>query len=336
MSVRLRPAGRLEGREVREAVLQSASARITVLSWGATLRDWRVPVGGAERPATLGLQRIEDHPAHSPAFGAICGRVANRVSNARFHLGGEEVCVTPNLGPHCLHGGPQGLGRSHWEMEADTARTALRLTRLSPDGEGGWPGTVAFEAILALDGPRLTFDLRATPDRPTPINLAQHSYWNLDDAPAAADHRLRLAASRVAETDADLIPTGRLLPVAGPLDFRETRPLRGPGGAPLALDHPFALDPDRDPAAPAAELTGGRGDLRLRLWTDQPSLQVYTAPGLTLAVPGLDGRRYGPFAGVCLEAQNFPDAPNRPEFPDPVHGPDRPYRQVTTVEIAPT
>lgn len=333
MTVTLAPFARHDGEEVTEALLESPQARLRVLSWGCVLRDWRA--GPEGRAVTLGFERFEDYQRHSPSFGAIVGRVANRISNARFRLGGAEVRLPSNEGRHHLHGGPVGLGRRNWRMEADAAATSIRLTRHSADGEDGYPGAVAFEVVMRLSGARLDFEMRARPDRPTPINLAQHSYWNLDGAGDVLDHRLRVAAAEFTETDAELIPTGRRRAVAGgPLDFRAPRALRDAAGQPLALDHNFILYPARG-EAPAAELLASRGDLRLRLWTDQPGLQVYDAPGLASPVPGLDGRRYGAFAGLCLEPQNFPDAVNRPEFPDPVFSPDRPYVQRLSVEIAP-
>lgn len=192
---------------------------------------------------------------------------------------------------------------------------------------------------MRLDGARLRLDISARPDRPTPINLAQHSYWNLGGAGAGGgdvlDHRLRLEASRFTPAGLDLIPTGEIAAVAGtPLDFRRARTLRGPDGAPLPLDLNFVLDADRDPEAPAAEVLSPAGDLRLRVWTDQPGIQVYNAPGLSVPVPGLEGRVYGPFSGLCLEAQNFPNAINQPGFPDPAFTPERPYAQRLEIEIA--
>ena len=333
MSVEIHEVARHEGEPIHEASLVSDAARVRLLSWGAALRDWRAPVAGGWRPCTLGLARVDDYPAHSPAFGAICGRVANRIGGARFALEGREVRLTPNEGRNLLHGG-RGLGRRIWRMQA--AEGGVLLSHDSPDGEDGFPGAVAFEVFVRLEGARLIYEMHGRPDRPTPINLAQHAYWNLDGGGEVLDHRLRLDADAWAEVDAEKIPTGRLIPAGEGLpDFRAGRSLRGEDGQGIPVDHAYALSARRDPARPAAELLGSAGDLRLRLWTDQPSVQVYDAPRLSLGVAGLDGPPAGPFGGLCLEAQNFPDAPNRPEFPDCIATPERPYFQRLEIEIAP-
>ena len=335
MSVQLTPAGRLEQGEVLEARLTSPQAEIRLLNWGCALRSWIVATPQGPRQVALGLARVEDYPQHSPAFGAICGRVANRISGARFTLAGEEIRLSPNEGPNLLHGGT-GLARRLWRAEPLADATGLRFSYDSPDGEDGFPGAVAFEVTIRLDGARLSWEMRATPDRPTPIALAQHVYWNLDGTGPVSDHRLRLDAPAWAELGPGQIPTGRLRPAGDGLpDFRELRRLRDDFGAPMKLDHAWALTPGRDPALPAAEVLSSQRDMRLRLWTDQPSLQVYDAPGLSVSAPAQPGPALVPYAGLCLEAQNFPDAVNRPEFPDPIHSPARPYLQRISVEIAP-
>ncbi len=333
MTVEINEVARHEGEAIHEATLTSEAARVRLLGWGGALRDWRAAVAGGWRPCTLGLARVEDYPLHSPAYGAICGRVANRIGGARFTLEGREVRLTPNEGESLLHGG-RGLGRRNWRMEA--AEGGVRLSYASPDGEDGFPGAVAFEVFVRLQGARLVYEMHGRPDRATPINLAQHAYWNLDGGGQVLDHRLRLDADAWAEVDAQKIPTGRLIPAGEGLpDFRRARTLRDAQGRGVAIDHAYSLTAGRDPALPAAELLSMAGDLRLRLWTDQPSVQVYDAPGLSVAAPGLDGAQAGAFGGLCLEAQNFPDAPNRPEFPSAVATPEAPYFQRLEIEIAP-
>ncbi|MEO0682272.1 MAG: aldose epimerase family protein, partial [Pseudomonadota bacterium] len=344
--------------QIAAGTLESAEAQVEVIAWGASLRRWSVALpGGGARDCALGLRRIEDYPAHSPAMGAIVGRVANRISGAAFPWAGgiarldagadvdagagagadagAGAATDAGAGTECLHGGPSGLGRQVWEMEADDAASALRLRYDSPPGEGGFPGALDVEVVLRLEGAALLWEMRAVPDRETPVNLAQHVYWNLDGGGAVADHSLRLAASRYTPLTERLVPTGEIAEVAGtPFDFRRARPLRGAGGAPLGVDLNFCLDASRA-EGPAAEVLSSDAALRLRLWTDRPGLQVFDMAGMTVGAPGLGGAAYGPFAGLCLEAQGFPDAVNRPEFPSILCSPEEPFAAWTRVEIAP-
>ncbi len=327
--IETREFGRLERREVREAVLETAAARVAVLSYGCVVRDWRV----AGAPMVLGFDRFEDYPAHSRAFGIIAGRVANRTARGRFRLNGVDHQLPVNNGPNHLHGGVLGLGRRIWEMETDDRANAVRLRYASPDGEEGYPGAVDFAVTIRLSGARLSFEMEGRPDRPTPVNLAQHNYYSLGCADVLGCE-VEIRADRCTPVDATLIPTGEIAPVAGgPLDFRRARRMADAAGAPVPIDLNLVLEEGRDLAAPAAEVFAPESGRRLRLWTDQPGLQVYNAPEMDMPVPGLDGRRYGPYAGLCLEAQHFPDSLNKPAFPSIIATPDAPYRQVTSVEI---
>ncbi len=337
MSAFIRPFAQLDGAQILEGVLESPEARVSVLSLGCILRDWRVRgagPGGGDLPATLGFDALGPYLGAARSFGIIAGRVANRIGGARFALDGRMVRVTANEGPNTLHGGRRGLGARVWRMEADDRGSALRLSYDSPHGEEGFPGRVLFETTIRLDGPELIYEMTGRPDRRTPINLAQHSYWNLDGGGDVLGHALAVEADMMTPTDAALLPTGALASVAGTAcDFRAPRAMTGPDGAPAPLDVNLALRPRRD-GAPAATLRGASG-LTLRLWTDQPGLQVYNAPGLDIGTPGHDGARYGPYAGVCLEPQHFPDSVNRPEFPSILHDPERIYRQTLVLRIAP-
>lgn len=316
--------GTYEGRPVRQARLRSdAGVEVDVLAFGGVLRDWRVPDrNGTARSVTLGFDSFEPYADNSRAFGAICGRVANRIRDGRFTLDGTTYQLDRNRPPYHIHGGRRGLGHQLWDIEAD-GRTA-RLTLTSPDGEMGYPGTVRFTVTFGLDGHTLTFDMTGEPDRPTPINLAQHSYYRLGGP--VAEHTLQVDAHRVCDLDATFVPTGEIVDIRGtPLDFRAARPI----GA-TEIDRNFCLDG----GAPAGVLEGR--DYRLEIATDRPGLQVYDAFNLVpVATPGLGGVRYGPFCGVALEAQDWPDAVNHPAFPSIVATPERPYRQTTRITVTP-
>ena len=328
--MRKRPFGRAaDGRLVEQVVLESDRAAVSILSLGAIVRDWRIDGPGGSLPMVLGFPTVEDYLHHARSHGAICGRVANRTRDARFTLDGREYRLTPNEGPHQLHGGPEGLGARIWAMETDAATGAVELRLASPDGDQGWPGAVDFAVSYRLDGARLVCEMKGVPDRPTPINLANHSYYNLGGGGTVKDHVLRVAASDYTPTRADLIPTGEIAPVEGtPLDFREPREIKD-----LELDANLVLDADRDAGAPAARVECPRTGVVLELWTAEPGLQVFDAFAMTIAAKGHDGQEYGPFAGLCLEAQHFPDSLHHPDWPSIVRTPEEPYFQRLEVAI---
>lgn len=331
----IRSIGAHEGATVEEAVLDSGAARIAIMNYGCVIRDWRVPAQSREVPCVLGFERFAPYPKHSKSFGIIAGRVANRTANGRFTLDGRTWNLPTNNGPNHLHGGPEGLGKRVWEMAGD-GPNAVILRYSSPDGEMGYPGNVEFEVRFALDGARLTIDMAGDPDRPTPINLAQHNYYNLDGRGDILQHRLRIAASRYTPVDDTLIPTGTFADVAGTqLDFRSETRIGEADPQRQGADHNLVLDPGREQSAPAAELASDETGLQLRLWTDQPGIQLFTAQPMQIGVPGHEGETYGPFGGVCLEAQHFPDSLNRPDWPSIIATPDAPYRQRLELEIAP-
>ncbi len=330
----IRTVGRHDGREIREAVLESATSRIAVLNYGALMRDWRVFAAGRAVPCILGFDSFPPYLTHSKSFGIVAGRVANRIANATFPLGGETVTLVANEGAHHLHGGPAGLGKQIWEME--TATGGLILRHHSPEGAMGYPGRVDFEISMALDGPTLTLTMTGAPDRPTPINLAQHNYYNLHGSGDTNGHLLEIDAEHYTPVDATLIPTGAVLPVAGTrLDFRQMTTPAAQDPAGVGVDLNLVLRPGRPVSAPAARLIGPETGLGLPVVTDQPGLQLFNAPTMAIAHPGHDGAQYGAFAGICLEAQKFPDSPNRPDWPSVIATPEEPYRQHLSLTIAP-
>lgn len=312
------------------------------MEWGAVLRDLTVPRpdGGLQR-VVLGLPELADYPSHSPHMGAIAGRYANRIGQGRFTLDGRSYQLPLNQdGRHSLHGGGQGFGKRPWTLvhHDDTSAT---LALVSPDGDAGYPGTLQVWCRYSLVGAAtLRIELSATTDAPTIVNLAHHSYFRLDDTPGILDHTLEIRANLMTPIDADSIPDGALLHVAGtPFDFRRTRPIRhdGPDGGRFRYDHNYMLRRDRrEPSvaqglelAHAATLRSGVTGLAMQLWTTEPALQVYDGFKLDMAVPGHDGRRYGPSAGIALEPQHVPDSPNLPHMPATVLRSGEVYRQVS-------
>lgn len=326
--------GTHDGHQVEEVRLDSGKARVSIMSYGAVIRDWRVPAGGRDVPCVLGFDDFAPYPQHSKSFGIIAGRVANRTARGRFTFDGVEYQLPINNGPNHLHGGPKGLGKVLWAIEED-GTDAVILRYHSPDGEMGYPGAVDFEVRFALDGTRLTCDMKGDPDRPTPVNLAQHNYYNLNGSGDILDHRLWIDAPDYTPVDDTQIPTGEILSVEGtPMDFRKPALIGEVDPNREGADHNVVLAPGRDPARPAAELASDRTGLRLTMWTDQPGIQLFTAKPMEIGVPGHDHAHYGPFGGVCLEPQHFPDSLNHPEWPSIIATPDDPYRQHLVMDIA--
>jgi aldose 1-epimerase len=335
--VKVRTFGTFGGKRVDAFTLLSPEGvEVDLITWGVTVRDWRVPVKGGPRSVVLGLDNFDDYPRHSPHLGSLAGRVANRIGGAKFDLGGKTYTLPANEGPNLLHGGAEGLGRLVWDAERDDMANAVVFSLTSPDGAMGFPGTIKLKATYRLSGHRLRLELGATTDRPTPLSLVQHIYFNLGTGADVLDHRYRLAAHAYTEVDRGLIPTGNILEVAPGSDRDLTRPrtLRDAQGRPIDYDGNFVLDAGRDPADPIAEVTAPEGDLRLRQWSDRPGVQFYNGVMTDVPVPGLGGRRYGRHSGFCLEDQAFPDAVHHPHFPNIIITPDKPYAHWCEFEIA--
>jgi aldose 1-epimerase len=328
--------GEFAGRSVEEIVVESdTGVEVALINWGVVVRDWRVPVAGKPRHVVLGFDGFAPYPEHSPYFGALVGRVANRVKNSTFTLDGKTYALPPGEGPNHLHGGPEGLGRQVWDMEADSAANAVRFSHVSPDGAMGYPGTVRFEAVYTLAGNRLRLEMSGKPDRPTPISLVQHQYFNLGETDTVLDHVLHLpdAGARTV-AGPDLIQTGAIVPVANTIDdFLSPRSMRFGAGRGIDYDLNFILNTGRTTADPVAIVTGEDGALTFRLYSDRPAVQFYNGAGTDVSVPGLGGKRYAKNSGFCLEDQMYPGALHNPHFPSIICTPDRPYRHWCEIEI---
>jgi len=337
LPVGFEPLGiRHEGVELVAATLHGARGfRARVLNLGAILWSLHVPdASGALADVVLGYDDPAQYLSDDFYLGAVCGRFANRIANARFTLDGTEHRVTANRPPHHLHGGARGFNRVMWQMREVTRTGAkgVQLTYTSPDGEEGFPGALRTTVTYLLsDEGALDVEFRATADRPTPVNLTQHSYFNLAGAGSIRSHSLRVDADSYAPVDSSQLPKGPLAVVDGtPFDLRVPRQLEqvvassafGTGG----LDHSFAVRswmPD-DVLRPAAKLSDPVSGRRLRVSTTEPAVHVYAARYLE-GVRGKRGVEYRPYDGICLETQHFPDSPNRPEWPSTTVRPGAPF-----------
>ena len=306
-------------------LINKNGASVMLTERGAGIVSIVVPDrNGVMGDVVLGYRDEESYLADGPCAGKIPGRFANRIDGGRFTLDGKEYQLVKNHPDYQLHGGPDGFSNRLWKA-SQISDTEVVLTLDSPDGDQGYPGAMHVEATYTWgDDNALTLEIKATADKPTVVNLTNHTYWNLDgeDSGSIFDHVLRINASRWLVTSEALIPTGELAPVEGtPMDFRTAKPI----GRDIKADFPalrygkgydncWVLDgqPGLKLAAELSSETSGR---RLEIWTDQPAAQVYTGNWLDGSPVSKSGRSYRDYDGVAIECQGFPDAPNHPDFP---------------------
>lgn len=323
--------GQANGRDVHEHTLESGDAQISVMSLGASIRDWRI--AGEARAMVLGFATLEQTLANSRAHGTIAGRVANRTGFGKFTMGGVEYQLGIKTPPHHLHGGPEGLGTRIWDMEPDGA-TGLLLRHHSPDGHMGYPGAVDFTVDMQLVGTKLRMVMEAIPDRETPINLAQHNYYTLG-ANGVRDLVFHAKASGYTPTDDSLLPLGRIDPVAGTqYDFRAPTSSRLVDPDEKGIDINLVLDAGRSFLEPACTLVNPDNGVVMRMWTDQPGLQVFNTWHFRFDTPHHDGLITEGYQGFAVEPQHFPDSLNNPDWPSIIYSPERPYRQVLEIDIS--
>ncbi|MEZ5670095.1 MAG: aldose epimerase family protein [Alphaproteobacteria bacterium] len=337
MGIARRQFGSIGGVGVEALTLDGgAGVTATLITHGARLTELWVPDrSGVPADIVLGFDEVDAYAAHGRYSGAVCGRYGNRIAGARFRLGGQSVTIDANEAPNHLHGGFAGFDLKVWAAETDAAANAVRFTAVSEDGEGGFPGRLDLAATYSLDGDRLAVVMEATTDRPTPINMVQHAYFNLAGHGAGdiGDHMVQLHGAFVTPVDDALLPTGEIRTVAGtPFDF--TRPRRlgdvidTPGLTPRGgFDNNWVLGAaGADGLRPCADIRDPASGRRLELATTEPGVQFYTAAHLGAHVTGKGGVPYCRFAGFTLETQAFPDTPNQPHFPSCLLVPGAPYR----------
>jgi aldose 1-epimerase len=288
----------------------------------------------------LGFDNLDQYKAGHPFFGAIAGRVANRIAKGKFTLDGKDYTLAVNNGPNALHGGKKGFDKQVWDATLHPEHNAIEFHYLSKDGEEGYPGNLDVTVTYTLqDDDALRIDYRAKTDKATPVNLTNHSYFNLAGGGDTLDTEIYINADRYTKTDETLIPTGELAPVKGTaLDFTKAKPMRQgleelqkfPGG----YDHNFVLNSGgkkMDLAARAYEPKSGRV---LEVYTTEPGVQLYNGIGLDGSLVGVGGVKYVKYGGFCLETQHFPDAINHPEFPSVVLRPGSEFKSTTVFKFA--
>lgn len=326
-----------DGKATALYTLTNASGmEVCITNFGGRIVSVMVPdKDGNMRDVVLGFDNVEDYKTVPSDFGAAIGRYANRINQGRFTLDGVEYQLPQNNYGHCLHGGPEGWQYQVYDV-VNAGRNTLTLSMDSPDGDENFPGNVAAEVKYTLgDDNSLRIDYSAQTDKPTVINMTNHSYFNLSGDPShpATDHVLYINADSYTPVDSTFMTTGEILPVEGtPMDFRTPKPVgrdidsdfvqirNGKG-----YDHNWVLNTAGDLSQVAATLYSPESGIRLDVYTDEPGIQVYAGNFLDGTVTGKHGITYPHRASVCLETQHYPDSPNKPEWPSAVLRPGETY-----------
>ncbi len=337
-----------DGAAVDQYILTNSTGMTAkIITYGAILTELDLPDrDGKPADVVLGFDNLKDYVANNPFFGATVGRVANRIAKGKFTLDGKEYKVAVNNGPNALHGGLKGFDKVIWKAEPEASRdgAALKLSYVSKDGEEGYPGNLTVTVIYSLTNDNaLRIDYTATTDKATPVNLTNHTYFNLAGTKSEdiLDHELMIAADKYTPADDTLIPTGEIKPVKDtPLDFTKPRRIGEridqlkdyPGGG---YDHNFVLNSGgkAEPAlaARASEPKTGR---IMEMYTTEPGVQFYTGNFLDGKIKGHGGVLYKKHAGFCLEAQHFPDALHHDNFASIVLKPGETYKQTTIYKFS--
>ncbi|MFD8816158.1 aldose epimerase family protein [Streptomyces sp. NPDC059627] len=333
-----------DGTKVHRWSLENGGTRLKVLSYGGIIQSLEIPDRhGKYANVSLGYDNLAAYVAGTTFFGATIGRYGNRIAKGQFTLDGKSYQLSVNDGVNSLHGGAKGFNTKVWDIEGFTSGSdvGLHLHYTSVDGEMGYPGTLRTKVTFTLDRHGAwIIDYEATTDKPTVVNLTNHTYWNLagEGTGTIEDHELTIAAGRYTPTDSGLIPTGELATVSGtPFDFRKGKPVGRDirAGHPQQVqakgfDHNWVLDKGVT-ARPEhiATLRDPRSGRTLKIATDQPGLQFYSGNFLDGTLIGTSGHTYRQGDGLCLETQHFPDSPNHADFPSTVLRPGQVYRTRT-------
>lgn len=330
---------------------QGMTVRVT--NYGAIITSLVVPDRDGNRSdVALGYDRLEKYinAVDKPYFGAVVGRYGNRIAGGQFTLDGQTYSLLKNNGENHLHGGAIGFDKVVWSVEAyesGSSGGSLTLSYVAQDGEEGYPGNLRVQVRYTLgDDNTLKVDYHATTDKATPINVTQHTYFNLkgEGQGTILDHELMLNADRYTPVDEGLIPTGELAPVAGtPFDFTTAKPIGRDIGESneqlkrgLGYDHNWVLNRSESAegltlAARVHEPESGR---TMEIHTTEPGIQFYAGNFLDGRLVGKSGKPYVHRGGFCLETQHFPDSPNQPDFPSTILRPDQTFQSQTVFKFS--
>ena len=338
-----------EGEDVQIYTLTNSSGmEVRIMNYGGVIVSVKVPdKSGALSDVVLGCDTLDGYLKGVPYFGALVGRYGNRIARGKFELDGQTYTLARNNGENALHGGLKGFDKVVWAAEPfeKDGASGLVLKYTSADGEEGYPGKLDVTVTYTLTADNsIRIDYEAVTDKPTVVNLTNHSYWNLKDAGATPilDHEVMLNCDRFTPVDAGLIPTGELKPVEGtPFDFRapekigaridaDDEQIKRGGG----YDHNFVINHTGEGLQLAAKVTEPTTGRVMEVLTMEPGVQFYTGNFLDGTITGKGGTLYQKRSGFCLETQHFPDSPNQPDFPSTTLRPGEIYKTTTVYKFS--
>lgn len=332
MQTERQPQGEIQGKDVHSFHIENQRGTILELSeYGASLMDFQILDSADKRISILlGMENLQGYQNQNYSLGATVGPLANRLSKGTFNIEGETYQLPCNDGKHNLHSYPKGLQNRVWkgELIQKDHSASVRFQFEAEHGDGGFPGNRVFQVEIGLDEEdNLDFHYRVESDRPTPVNLTNHGYWDLSGERQGIGHEeLQIFAEQWIELDLEKIPTGRMLSVQGrPMNFQQPRLSCGDPRSPMSYDHCWALEGHG--FRRAARLNDSRSGLAMEVWTDAPGLQYFNCAGME--VFPLRRTTAGPFKGLCLETQYFPDTPNHRDFPQSIARPGSPWESRT-------
>ncbi len=341
------PALAPDGQPYRLLTLRNGAGMVvTLMDWGATLLSARIPLSdGCVREALLGCASPEHYQDQAAFLGASIGRYANRIADSRYALNGETVTLQPSQGVNQLHGGPDGFDKRRWQIVNHNERQVL-FAISSDDGDQGFPGNLCATVQYRLtDDNRISITYRATVDKPCPVNLTNHVYFNLDgDQTDVRNHKLQLLADEYLPVDEGGIPRDGLKPVAGTsFDFRTAKVIASEFLADddqrkvKGYDHAFLLQAKGDSKKPVALLASEDGKLQMEVYTSAPALQFYSGNFLG-GTSSRGPNAYSDYQGLALESEFLPDSPNHPEWPQPdcILRPGEEYTSLTEYRFIPS
>ncbi len=331
------------GEDIYLFTLRNAlGTEVNVSNYGAIITSFKLrQKNGITNDIVLGFDKMEDYfsPAYLkqyPYIGAACGRYANRIKNGHFSIDGLNYQLSQNMGPDQLHGGHEGFDRKVWQLVSFIPSTFLELKYKSPDGEEGFPGNLETSIRFELnDQNELSYEFSAITDKPTAVNLTHHSYFNLNNGEGTIeDHEVKIYASNILSQDEDFVCNGNLISVANTAyDFRNFKSVSKEWNKNNGYDQCFIIDDKKDDLSLVAELRSLRSGISLQILSSEPAVQFYTGQGLP-EINGKNGKRYGPFSGLCLETHIHPNAINIPHFPNTVLRPGEIYNQKNIYKVS--